>query len=90
MTKHCFALLLDSKQEFCNDFDLRKPLERHFLIGKQIDCVSTQDAPNLVAFHDRCATFLSQFSRLVVCAFLARYLTSVVMMSGLQSYIYLS
>lgn len=58
-------MLLDSKQEFCNDFDLRKPLERQFLIGKQIDCVSTQDSPNLVTLRDRCATFLSQFSRLV-------------------------
>lgn len=53
----------DSKKEFCNDFDLRKPLERQFLIGKQIDCVSTQDSQNLVALHDRCAAFLSQFSR---------------------------
>ncbi|KAM6563998.1 hypothetical protein CsatB_023996 [Cannabis sativa] len=53
----------DSKQEFCNEFDLRKPMERQFLNGKQIDCVSTQDAPNLVALQDRCAAFLSQLSR---------------------------
>ncbi|XP_068315198.1 elongator complex protein 4 [Pyrus communis] len=53
----------DGKHEFCSEFDLRKPLERKFLSGKRIDCVSIQDSPNLITLHDRCATFLSQFPR---------------------------
>lgn len=53
----------DDKHEFCNKFDLRKPLERQFLSGKNIDCVSIQDSPDLVALQNRCATFLSQFPR---------------------------
>ncbi|XP_057989721.1 elongator complex protein 4 isoform X1 [Hevea brasiliensis] len=52
-----------SKQEFCNDFDLRKPLERHFFSGQRVDCVSVKDSPNLVALQDRCTTFLAQFPR---------------------------
>ncbi|XP_008223887.1 PREDICTED: elongator complex protein 4 isoform X1 [Prunus mume] len=51
------------KHEFCNEFDLRKPLERQFLSGKHIDCISIQDSPNLVTLNDRCATFLSRFPR---------------------------
>nr|XP_011469429.1 PREDICTED: elongator complex protein 4-like [Fragaria vesca subsp. vesca] len=53
----------NGKHEFCNNFDLRKPLERQFLTGKRIDCASILDSPNLVTLHDRCATFLSQFPR---------------------------
>ncbi|XP_050388083.1 elongator complex protein 4-like [Argentina anserina] len=53
----------NGKHEFCNNFDLRKPLERQFLTGKRIDCASIFNSPNLVTLHDRCATFLSQFPR---------------------------
>ncbi|KAB1211057.1 Elongator complex protein 4 [Morella rubra] len=53
----------DGKQEYCNDFDLRKPLERHFLSGQHIDCISIQDTPDLSTLRDRCATFLTQFPR---------------------------
>lgn len=53
----------DSKQEFCNDFDLRKPLERHFFSGQCVDCVSVKDSPNLAALRDRCTQFLAQFHR---------------------------
>ncbi|KAK9285604.1 hypothetical protein L1049_024799 [Liquidambar formosana] len=53
----------DAKHEYCNDFDLRKPLERHFLSGQSIDCVSIQDSPNVATFRDQCATFLAQFPR---------------------------
>ncbi|KAM5548417.1 hypothetical protein ABKV19_000038 [Rosa sericea] len=53
----------NGKHEFCNNFDLRKPLERQFLTGKRIDCASILDSPNLVTLYDRCATFLSQFPR---------------------------
>ncbi|KAI9157596.1 hypothetical protein LWI28_024901 [Acer negundo] len=53
----------DDKQVFCNDFDLRKPLERHYFSAQRVDCVGIQDSTNLVALRDRCATFLAQFSR---------------------------
>ncbi|KAK5775567.1 Elongator complex 4 [Gossypium arboreum] len=53
----------DSKHEYSNEFDLRKPLERHFINGPRIDCVSIQDCPDLSTLRDRCATFLSQFPR---------------------------
>uniref|UniRef100_A0A2N9J394 Elongator complex protein 4 n=1 Tax=Fagus sylvatica TaxID=28930 RepID=A0A2N9J394_FAGSY len=53
----------DVKHEYCHDFDLRKPLERHFLSGQHIDCVSILDTPTLAALRDRCATFLAQFPR---------------------------
>lgn len=52
----------DGKVEFCNDFDLRKPLERHFLSGQHIDTFSLQSS-NLIAFRDRCSAFLAQFPR---------------------------
>ncbi|MBA0702809.1 hypothetical protein Goari_022211 [Gossypium aridum] len=53
----------DGKHEYSNEFDLRKPLERHFINGPRIDCVSIQDCPDLSTLRDRCATFLSQFPR---------------------------
>ncbi|KAK1297603.1 Elongator complex protein 4 [Acorus calamus] len=53
----------DIKQDFCSEFDLRKPLERHLLSGQSIDCLSLQDSPNLADLHDRCSTFLSGFPR---------------------------
>lgn len=53
----------DTKHEYCNDFDLRKPLERHFLTAQNICCLSIQDPPNLAALRDCCAKFLAQFSR---------------------------
>ncbi|KAJ8443581.1 hypothetical protein Cgig2_019563 [Carnegiea gigantea] len=52
----------DAKHEYCNDFDLRKPLERQFLGGKNIICVSTIDL-TLETFRERCRTFLAQNSR---------------------------
>lgn len=52
----------DAKHEYCNDFDLRKPLERQFLVGKQIDCVSTRDL-TLDILREHCSTFLAQNSR---------------------------
>ncbi|KAK7277183.1 hypothetical protein RIF29_18334 [Crotalaria pallida] len=51
------------QHDYCNDFDLRKPLERQFFSGMNVDCVSILDSPNLDALQDRCARFLSQFSR---------------------------
>lgn len=53
----------DVKQEFSNDFDLRKPLERHILSAQPIDCISIQDSPDLASVRDHCSTFLSRLSR---------------------------
>ncbi|KAL6997682.1 Elongator subunit elp4 [Sarracenia purpurea var. burkii] len=53
----------DGKPEYCNDFDLRKPLERHFLSSQNIDCISLQSSSNLASFSGRCSTFLAQLSR---------------------------
>ncbi|XVF84020.1 hypothetical protein PTKIN_Ptkin16aG0541100 [Pterospermum kingtungense] len=53
----------DGKHDYCNEFDLRKPLERHFFNAQRVDCVSFLDSPDLSTLRDRCATFLSQFPR---------------------------
>lgn len=53
----------DIKQDFCNDFDLRKPLERQMFSAQHIDCVSIQDTANLALLHERCSTFLSHLTR---------------------------
>ncbi|KAM0945942.1 putative elongator complex protein [Dioscorea sansibarensis] len=50
----------DCRQEFNNDFDLRKPLERQLLNGQHIDCISLLDSPNLEALQDHCSAFLSK------------------------------
>lgn len=52
-----------AQHDYCNEFDLRKPLDRHFYSGMNVDCVSIQDSPNLASLQDQCAKFLSQFSR---------------------------
>ncbi|KAK6923255.1 Elongator complex protein 4 [Dillenia turbinata] len=54
----------DSKHEYCSDFDLRKPLERHFLTRQQISCVSIQDPLNLTSFREHCSTFLNEIQRI--------------------------
>ena len=56
-------LYVDGKPEYCNEFDLRKPLERYYISGQNIDCISLQDSPNLSSFRDRCSTFLAQLPR---------------------------
>ncbi|KAL3838674.1 hypothetical protein ACJIZ3_023265 [Penstemon smallii] len=53
----------DGKSEYCCDFDLRKPLERHFFTGKHIDCITLRYSADLSTFHDRCSSFLSQTPR---------------------------
>ncbi|XP_072968812.1 elongator complex protein 4 [Typha angustifolia] len=50
-------------QEFSNDFDLRKPLERQLLNSQHVDCLSMRDMNDLAVLHDHCATFLSKFPR---------------------------
>lgn len=49
--------------DYSNDFDMRKPLERQFLAGRPIDCVSLLDSSHLSVAQDHCATFLSKFPR---------------------------
>uniref|UniRef100_A0A0E0LDU8 Elongator complex protein 4 n=1 Tax=Oryza punctata TaxID=4537 RepID=A0A0E0LDU8_ORYPU len=61
--KTSHAELRDNKQEFSNDFDLRKPLERHLLNAQNIECVSTQEGDTLGVLQDRCSTFLSKLPR---------------------------
>lgn len=51
------------QHDYCNEFDLRKPLDRQFFSGNNVDCVSIKDSPNLTALQDRCAEFLAKFSR---------------------------
>ncbi|KAK4356326.1 hypothetical protein RND71_025297 [Anisodus tanguticus] len=51
------------KAEYCNDFDLRKPLERHFYSGQRVDCISLRDSPNLAPLLERCSTFSAQISK---------------------------
>lgn len=58
-----FDVQRDGKHEYCNEFDLRKPLERHFLSGQHIDCVSLQDSPSLISLRERISSFLAQFPR---------------------------
>lgn len=53
----------DDKHEFCNEFDLRKALDRHYFSRNSIDCASIQGSPNLISFRDRCASFLAQLPR---------------------------
>ncbi|GAB2250529.1 hypothetical protein Droror1_Dr00016779 [Drosera rotundifolia] len=52
----------DAKHEYNSDFDWRKPLERQFLSGKHIDCIST-DGSTIGALRERCSTFFAQNSR---------------------------
>lgn len=56
-------LCAGGQHDYCNDFDLRKPLDRHFFGGMNVDCVSFEDSPNLATLQDRCAGFLAQCSR---------------------------
>ncbi|KAL1222133.1 Elongator complex protein 4 [Cardamine amara subsp. amara] len=53
----------NSIDDYSNDFDMRKPLERQFLTGRPIDCVSLLDSSDLSVAQDHCATFLSKFPR---------------------------
>ncbi|CAI0443682.1 unnamed protein product [Linum tenue] len=54
---------LDNKQDFSNEFDLRRPLDRHFYTTQHVDCISTHDLPNLAPLQERCTSFLSHFPR---------------------------
>ncbi|XP_039123099.1 elongator complex protein 4 [Dioscorea cayenensis subsp. rotundata] len=53
----------DCRQEFSNDFDLRKPLERQLLNGQHINCISLLESPNLEVLQDHCSAFLSKLPR---------------------------
>ncbi|KAH9763744.1 elongator complex protein 4 [Citrus sinensis] len=53
----------DNKQDYCNEFDLRKPLERHYFTRQRVNCVGIQDSKNLAALQEHCASFLAQHQR---------------------------
>ncbi|KAL6559113.1 hypothetical protein OROHE_006482 [Orobanche hederae] len=59
----------DGNSEYCSDFDLRKPLKRHFFSGQHIDCMSLRNSAGLATFHERCSNFFSQIHRPVVDSF---------------------
>ncbi|KAL5706079.1 Elongator subunit elp4 [Ranunculus cassubicifolius] len=50
-------------KEYCNEFDLRKPLKMTLLATQKIDCFSILESQNLTAFGERCSTFLAQVPR---------------------------
>ncbi|KAG6489003.1 hypothetical protein ZIOFF_050261 [Zingiber officinale] len=52
----------DAKQEFSNEFDLRKPLERRLV--QYIETISLQDSPDIVVLRDRFSNFLSRLPRI--------------------------
>ncbi|KAL8226779.1 hypothetical protein R6Q57_016611 [Mikania cordata] len=53
----------DGKVEYCNDFDLRKPIEKHLIAGNRVECVSLLDCSSLSGIRDSCSKFLSQIPR---------------------------
>ncbi|XP_076881495.1 elongator complex protein 4-like [Bidens hawaiensis] len=54
---------LVEEQEYCNDFDLRKPIEKHLIAGNRVECVSLLDCSSLAGIRDSCSKFLSQLPR---------------------------
>jgi elongator complex protein 4 len=57
------SIVADSKQEFSNDFDLRKRLEWHLLNAQHIQCLRTQVVDTLSDLQNRCFTFLYNHPR---------------------------
>ncbi|GAY68260.1 hypothetical protein CUMW_262750 [Citrus unshiu] len=53
----------DNKQDYCNEFDFRKPLERHYFTRQRVNCVGIQHSKNLAALQEHCASFLAQHQR---------------------------
>nr|KAJ0203243.1 hypothetical protein LSAT_V11C500239030 [Lactuca sativa] len=53
----------DGKIEYCNEFDLRKPIENHLITGNRVECFSLLDCSNLAGFRDSCSKFISQFPK---------------------------
>lgn len=56
--------------EFCNDFDMRKPLERSFLLGAK--CESLVGGAHLRELLDHCRGFLANLSRFHLGLFLSK------------------
>ncbi|KAG6492127.1 hypothetical protein ZIOFF_047077 [Zingiber officinale] len=52
----------DAKQEFSNEFDLRKPLERRLV--QYIETISLQDSTDIAVLRDRFSNFLSRLPRI--------------------------
>lgn len=53
----------DGKVDYCNDFDFRKPIEKHLIMGNRVECVSLLDSSGLGGLRDICSKFLSQIPR---------------------------
>lgn len=53
--------------EFCNNFDMRKPLERSFLLG--VKCESLVGGAKLMELLDHCRGFLANLSRFLLGLF---------------------
>ncbi|KVH89841.1 elongator complex protein 4 isoform X1 [Cynara cardunculus var. scolymus] len=53
----------DGKVEYCNEFDLRKPIEKHLIMGNRVECISLLDCSSLAGFRNSCSKFLSQLPR---------------------------
>lgn len=53
----------DGKVEYCNEFDLRKPIEKHLIMGNRVECISLLDCSSLAGFRESCSKFLSQLPR---------------------------
>ncbi|GJX70080.1 elongator complex protein 4 isoform X1, partial [Tanacetum coccineum] len=53
----------DGKVEYCNDFDLKKPIEKYLIMENRVECVSLLDCPSLAGLRDSCSKFLSQLPR---------------------------
>lgn len=51
------------RKEFSCEFDLRKPLDKHLVIGEHIESARVQDYPNLGSLSDHCCAFLSRLNK---------------------------
>ncbi|XP_057815594.1 elongator complex protein 4 isoform X1 [Cryptomeria japonica] len=49
--------------DFCSNFDLRKPMERSMLNTSKVECVSLQAISDLTVIKEKCSSFLSKFPR---------------------------
>ncbi|KMZ64734.1 Elongator complex protein 4 [Zostera marina] len=50
-----------NSQGYCDDFDLRKPLDRLLLVSENVQCISLLESSDLRDVRDRCSAFLRQF-----------------------------
>lgn len=53
----------EERDEYCSDFDLRKPIEKHLIMGNRVECVSLLDCSSLAEVRESCSKFVSQLPR---------------------------